>query len=166
VAGPVTDPRAGVLRAPIRRCSQNPELPVPVHRIAEDLLGLHIATADLEELSGALYPAEREIRVNITEPETPATHTPSRGRTLGVPLSWRPRRAGLLPPPGLGQVGRPGARVEANVFAAELVMPEPEVREVLAQHRDVREVAAVFGVSPLTMRWRFYSFELVDAPPA
>jgi hypothetical protein len=46
------------------------ELPVPVHRIAEDLLGLHVATGDLKDLSGALYPARREILVNVGEPET------------------------------------------------------------------------------------------------
>lgn len=54
---------------------------------------------------------------------------------------------------------------EANVFAAELVMPEPAVREVFGQQGDVNEVAAIFGVSPLAMHWRLYSFGLVDAPP-
>jgi hypothetical protein len=40
------------------------------------------------------------------------------------------------------------------------------VREVFARHGDVREVAAIFGVSPLAMHWRLYSFHLVAAPPA
>jgi IrrE N-terminal-like domain len=70
VAGAVTDPRAGVLRARCHALFADPELPVPAHRIAEDLLGLHVATADLHDLSGALYPAEREIRVNVAEPAT------------------------------------------------------------------------------------------------
>jgi hypothetical protein len=30
----------------------------------------------------------------------------------------------------------------------------------------VKEVAAIFGVSPLAMHWGLYSFELVGAPPA
>jgi hypothetical protein len=104
----------------------DPELPVPVHRIAEDLLGLHVATAGLKALSGApVFCRHQDMD------------------------SWLDR----------------ALEREANVFAAELVMPEPEVREVFARHGDATAVAAVFGVSPLAMQWRLYSFGLAGAPP-
>jgi Zn-dependent peptidase ImmA (M78 family) len=52
---------------------------------------------------------------------------------------------------------------EANVFAAELLMPEPEVRA--AWSGDVGDTARRFGVSELAMSWRLYSFGIVDHPP-
>ena len=68
---PVSDPRAGVLRQRYHRLFADPELPVPVRAIAEDLLGLRVLEAsDLQDISGALYPAEREIHVNAKEAET------------------------------------------------------------------------------------------------
>jgi Zn-dependent peptidase ImmA (M78 family) len=51
---------------------------------------------------------------------------------------------------------------EANVFAAELLMPEPAVREAWAGDADA--CAASFGVSGEAMRWRLYSFRLAGAP--
>lgn len=56
MAGPVTDPRAGVLRRRYHELFDDPELPVPVERIAEDLLGLSIEEAELD-VSGMLLPA-------------------------------------------------------------------------------------------------------------
>jgi Zn-dependent peptidase ImmA (M78 family) len=167
VAGPVTDPRAGVLRVRYHALFADPELPVPVHRIAEDLLGLHVATADLKELSGALYPAEREIRVNVSEPETRRRFTLAHelGHWVCHCLGGRDEPVFCRHQDMDSWVDRALER-EANVFAAELVMPEPEVREVFARHGDMNEVAAIFGVSPLAMHWRLYSFELVGAPPA
>jgi Zn-dependent peptidase ImmA (M78 family) len=167
VAGPVTDARAGVLRARYHVLFADPELPVPVHQIAEDLLGLHVATADLKELSGSLCLAEREIRVNVSEPETRRRFTLAHelGHWVCHCLGGRDEPVFCRHQDMDSWVDRALER-EANVFAAELVMPEPEVREVFAQHGDVREVAAIFGVSPLAMHWRLYSFELVAAPPA
>lgn len=49
---------------------------------------------------------------------------------------------------------------EANVFAAELLMPEPAVRAAA----DDPEPAARFGVSAEAIRWRLYSFGLVTRP--
>jgi Zn-dependent peptidase ImmA (M78 family) len=167
VAGPVIDPRAGVLRARYHALFADPELPVPVHQIAEDLLGLHVAAADLKELSGALYPGEREIRVNVSEPETRRRFTLAHelGHWVCHCLGGRDEPVFCRHQDMDSWVDRALER-EANVFAAELVMPEPEVREVFARHGDVREVAAIFGVSPLAMHWRLYSFQLVAAPSA
>jgi Zn-dependent peptidase ImmA (M78 family) len=166
VAGPVTDARAGVLRTRYRALFADPELPVPVHRIAEDLLGLHVGSADLKDLS-ALYPARREILVNVGEPQTRRRFTLAHelGHWVCHCLAGRDEPVSCRHQDMTSWVDRALER-EANVFAAELVMPGPEVREVFARHSDVKEVAATFGVSPLAMHWRLYSFELVGAPPA
>jgi Zn-dependent peptidase ImmA (M78 family) len=166
VAGPVTDPRAGVLRQRYHELFADPELPVPVHRIAEDLLGLRVLEAsDLQDLSGALYPAEREIHVNAKEAET------RRRFTLAHELGhWICQRLDGRAAPmfcrqqDLAASADRALEREANIFAAELVMPEPEVRAAFAQHGDVKELAEAFGVSPLAMQWRLYSFELAQSP--
>ncbi|MBD0291863.1 MAG: ImmA/IrrE family metallo-endopeptidase, partial [Thermoleophilia bacterium] len=66
----MTDARAHALRARYHELFEAPELPVPVESIAEDLLGLNVEEADLEAVSGLLYPAERQIYVNASEPKT------------------------------------------------------------------------------------------------
>jgi Zn-dependent peptidase ImmA (M78 family) len=166
VAGPVTHASAGVLRTHYHALFADPELPVPVHRIAEDLLGLHVASADLKDLSGALYPAQREISVNVGEPETRRRFTLAHelGHWVCHCLGGREEPVFCRHQDMDSWVDRALER-EANVFAAELVMPEPEVREVFGRHGDVKEAAAIFGFSPLAMHRRLYSFELVDAPP-
>jgi Zn-dependent peptidase ImmA (M78 family) len=168
VAGPVTDPRAGVLRQRYHALFADRELPVPVQRIAEDLLGLQVLEgSDLGDVSGALYPGVREIVLNAAEAETRkrftlahelghwVCHCVDRGDR---PVFCRHQDVGLSSDRALER--------EANVFAAELLMPEPELRAVFASQSGVRELAAEFGVSPLAMQWRLYSFALVDAPPA
>ena len=55
---------------------------------------------------------------------------------------------------------------EANVFGAELMMPEAAVREAWAAFRDPSEVAARFEVSALAAQWRLYSFGLIARPKA
>ena len=54
---------------------------------------------------------------------------------------------------------------EANVFGAELLMPEAAVRETWAAFADRDELASRFGVSALAAQWRLYSFGLVDDRP-
>ena len=53
---------------------------------------------------------------------------------------------------------------EANVFGAELLMPEAAVREAWAAVPDAAEVAARFEVSALAAQWRLYSFGLAERP--
>ncbi len=63
---------------------------------------------------------------------------------------------------------------EANVFAAELLMPEPAVRAAwgkvaarcLAPADAVAACAHRFGVSPTAMQWRLYAFGLVEESPS
>ena len=168
VAGAVTDPRAGVLRQRYHALFADRELPVPVHRIAEDLLGLRVLQdSDLDDVSGALYPASREIVVNAEEAEARQRFTLAHELGHWVchcvdrrdqPVFCRHRDLDLSSDRALER--------EANVFAAELLMPEPDVRAAFARGGEVKELASEFGVSPLAMQWRLYSFELIDTPPA
>jgi Zn-dependent peptidase ImmA (M78 family) len=52
---------------------------------------------------------------------------------------------------------------EANVFAAELLMPEELVRRLGGSN--TREVAATFKVSEEAMSWRLYNLGLSERPP-
>jgi Zn-dependent peptidase ImmA (M78 family) len=49
---------------------------------------------------------------------------------------------------------------EANIFAADLLMPEPAVRAVAADTK----AADRLGVSREAMRWRLYNFGLIKEP--
>ena len=53
---------------------------------------------------------------------------------------------------------------EANVFGAELLMPEAAVREAWATFPDAQGLAVRFGVSALAAQWRLYSFGLASKP--
>jgi len=49
---------------------------------------------------------------------------------------------------------------EANVFGAELLVPEAAVREAWAVFNETSVVAESFGVPSLGAQWRLYSFGL------
>jgi Zn-dependent peptidase ImmA (M78 family) len=168
VAGPVTDPRAGVLRQRYHELFADPDLPVPVLRIAEDLLGLRVLEAsDMTDISGALYPGEREIRVNAKEAETRKRFTLAHelGHWVCQCLDGQPAPMFCRQQDLAASADRALER-EANVFAAELLMPEADVRAAFARDGDVKELAEAFGVSPLAMQWRLYSFGLAESPAA
>jgi Zn-dependent peptidase ImmA (M78 family) len=55
---------------------------------------------------------------------------------------------------------------EANVFAAELLMPEPTVRAEFARAASAADLGRYFGVSEEAMAWRLYNFGLVGDRPA
>jgi Zn-dependent peptidase ImmA (M78 family) len=168
VAGAVTDPRAGVLRRRYHDLFAGPELPVPVRRIAEDLLGLKVhENSDLQDISGAIYPATPAIVVNANEADTRQRFTLAHelGHWVCHCLDGRNQQPVFCRDQDVGSSADRALEREANVFAAELVMPEPEVRAAFSKERDSRQLAGMFGVSPLAMQWRLYSFELVDAPP-
>ena len=141
-----------------------PELPVPVESIAEDLLGLAVNESENLEVSGMLLPAERKIWLNASEPETRRRFTLAHelghwvcqcleGRT--APVYCRSDEVGV------GQ-GRALER-EANVFAAELLMPGAAVR---GRHNgDVAVAGREFGVSVEAMAWRWFNLGLADDPP-
>lgn len=164
---PVNDPRAGALLAEYRSAFGGPELPVPVESIAEDYLGLKIVEDEHLGCSGMLIPARREIRLNAEE----SREYPGRRRfTIAHEIGhWVCQvQAGVEAPAFCRAVDvEPGAdrklEREANVFAAELLMPNTSVHRVF--DGDVPACAQVFDVSNLAMSWRLYSCALLaDAP--
>jgi Zn-dependent peptidase ImmA (M78 family) len=163
--GPVMDARAHELRERYHALFAAPELPVPVERIAGDLLGLLVEEGDEMGVSGLLVPAERRVLVNAAE--SPARRRFTLAHEVGhwvcqvleghaAPIYCRAEEVGV----GEGKA----LEREANVFAAELVMPKRAVREVFDGSAEA--CAETFGVSDEAMHWRLYSFELVKERPA
>ena len=136
---------------------------MPVESIAEDLLGLTIREQDLDGLSGVLYPAERLIEVNRSDIPVRKRFTIAHelGHWVCQCLEGRGREAMCRVEDLSPDVDRTLER-EANIFGAELLMPEDAVR----QHQELSDAESLFGVSRLAFQWRLYSFELGPAPPA
>ena len=167
-----TDPRAHDLRAEYLATFGGAEIPVPVESIAEDWLGLRIEEADLGDCSGILIPSERLIRVNASEAMSGDTPTRRIRFTIAHELGhWICHARGFEDAPtycrsqDLAEDADRALEREANVFGAELLMPEAAVREAWAAFGDQDEVASRFGVSVLATQWRLYSFGLVDDRP-
>jgi len=160
--GPVTDARAYALRERYHRLFGGGKLPVPVESIAEDLLGLHVEEAEID-CSGLLLPAERRVIVSVEEPESRRRFTLAHevGHWVCQVLEGHRApvycRAADVAPTADRTLER-----EANVFAAELLMPEPAVRDLFAHGADM---AATFGVSLEAMHWRLYNVGLVRERP-
>jgi Zn-dependent peptidase ImmA (M78 family) len=104
-------------------------------------LGLNVEENKLG-VSAMLLPAERRIFGNAYKPE------PRRRFTTAHELGLDGTTKALEP--------------EANVFAAELLMPERDVREKFSRSG---ELAELFAVSGEAMQWRLYSFELAHDRP-
>jgi Zn-dependent peptidase ImmA (M78 family) len=146
------------------------DLPVPIESIAGDLLGLHVEEVEGLPVSGLLLPAERLIQLHSGE----ARESPARRRftlaheiahwvchcrpdDLPAPILCRPNVVGVAS-------GDPLER-EANVFAAELLMPAEEVAAAVAAGAGPYAIAAALGVSEIALGWRLFNLGLVDAPP-
>jgi Zn-dependent peptidase ImmA (M78 family) len=170
------DPRAHALRARYLATFGGAEIPVPVESIAEDLLGLRIERSAEIDCSGMLFPAERRIVLNAAE--APRDRPPLRRYrfTIAHELGhWVCHVLGRPDPQptycravDLTEAADRTLEREANVFAAELLMPEPAVRAAwaglmtdrLEEEAAVAACAERFDVSPTAMRWRLFSFGL------
>jgi hypothetical protein len=168
-----TDPRAHELRAEYVATFRTGEIPVPVESIAEDFLGLRIEERDLGDCSGMLIPSERLIVVNAAEAVSGDTPTRRHRFTIAHELGhWichaRPDPHAAAPSYcrtlDVSHHTDRDLEREANVFGAELLMPEAAVREAWAGVPDVDEVAERFEVSALAAQWRLYSFGLAERP--
>jgi Zn-dependent peptidase ImmA (M78 family) len=164
---PVTDPRAHTLRAEYHARFHVPEFPVPVEQIAEDVLGLAVEESDEIDCSGILLPAERRIliRANESEPRKRFTLAHELGHWVCqvmegkvAPVFCRAQDVTLDP-------DAKALEREANVFAAELLMPEGGVRPAWTHTWDIGRCATRFGASTEAMHWRLFSFGLVAEPP-
>jgi Zn-dependent peptidase ImmA (M78 family) len=170
MASPVSDERADALRARYHAAFADPDLPVPVEAIAEDLLGLRVGEREDLAVSGMLLPRERQIWLNAGDvaPRRRFTLAHELGHWVCQHLEGKTapvycRSADIQPEPSV--VDKALER-EANVFAAELLMPEPKVREEFREAGSLADLAIRFGVSATAMHWRLYSFDLVAEGPA
>jgi len=120
------------------------------------------------DVSGMLLPAERRILVNAAEPEPRRRFTIA--HELGhwicqclegtaKPVYCRAEEIGVDP-------GAKALEREANIFAANLVMPTRAVRGSWAELADVDSVAAEFAVSSSAIAWRLYNVGLLAEQPA
>jgi Zn-dependent peptidase ImmA (M78 family) len=161
VPGPVRDPRADALRRRYHEFFGGEELPVPVELIAEDLLGLAIHEGSLDGLSGVLYPEERQIHVNESDSAGRRRFTIAHelGHWVCQCLDGRGETIMCRSEDVTPQADRTLER-EANVFGAELLMPEEAVRE----HATDQQAPALFRVSNVAFQWRLYSFDLGERP--
>ena len=166
-----TDPRAHHLRAEYLATFGGDEIPVPVESIAEDWLGLRIEEDDLGDCSGMLIPSRRLIVVNAAEANSGETPTRRIRFTIAHELGhWICHARGMDDAPtycrsqDLAQDADRALERKANVFGAELLMPEPAVREAWAAVPDRDRLAERFGVSALAAQWRLYSFGLSAKP--
>lgn len=144
---------------------------MPVESIAADLLGLHVEELEGLEVSGMLIAAARTIRLNAVE----ARESPGRRRfTLAHEIAhWVchcPPAAPVPPilcrPSQVGVSSGDAMEREANVFAAELLMPADEVTAGAEAGAGVAELAARFGVSDVALAWRLFNLGLAERPPA
>lgn len=159
------DPRAEALLRRHHACFPGTAVPVPVAEVAEDLLGLRVREDPALAASGMLVPSARLIVVNTSE------STLRRRFTLAHEVAhWVVHCTGGASPPILCRaVGpRPSTDArerEANVFAADLLMPEAELRAAWAPGAVLGRLAEGFGVSDEAMAWRLFNLGLVDSPP-
>ena len=138
------------MRARYHELFEAPELPVPVESIAEDLLGLRVEEAELDGVSGFLLPAERRICLNARD--VPARRRFTLAHEVGhwVCQCLEGRAAPVTA--GRGRERRRAAaralEREANVFAAELLMPEPAVRAAFARSRPLSRSSSTSPARP------------------
>ncbi len=176
VAGKYEDPRAHAVRERYLDVFGGPELPVPVESIAEDLLGLRIEQREeMGDCSGMLLPAERLILLNAAEAEHEGEPIRRHRFTIAHEIGhWvchclegrAPEQpAAMCRKVDLQQDTDRALEREANVFAAELLMPEAAVRDAWQAGPTVAGVAAQLGVSQLSAHWRLYSFGFVPDKP-
>ena len=166
------EPRAHALRERYLATFGGDEIPVPVEAIAEDLLGLRVEQSSEIPYSGMLLPAERKIVLNAAE--APRDEAPLRRFRFTIAHEvghWVCHVAGaaraepvFCRAKDISEDADRDLEREANVFAAELLMPEPAVRAAWEELGDVAACAARFDVSPTAMQWRLFGFDLTDRP--
>jgi len=178
VATTYEDPRAHAVRERYLALFGGEGLPVPVEAIAEDLLGLRVEESWDIDCSGMLLPAERRIVLNANERVGGRNDPPLRrfrftiaheiGHWVCHCLEGRAPspEPSYCRPVDLTEAADRTLEREANVFAAELLMPELAVREVWSDLGDVAACASRFDVSPTAMQWRLFNVGLTVNQPS
>jgi IrrE N-terminal-like domain len=163
VSSSYDEPRAHQLREAYHAAFGGDDLPVPVVSIAEDLLGLAVEVQEDLSVSGMLLPSERRIVVRADEPEPRRRFTIAHELGHWIcqclegtarPVYCRAEEIGVDPE-------AKALEREANIFAANPLMPEEVVR--------VKHLAGEtqqFRVSDEALAWRLYNLGLTgEAPP-
>jgi hypothetical protein len=162
MSNPYDEPRAHRLREAYHAAFGGDELPVPVESIAEDMLGLAVDVRDDLPVSGMLLPSERRILVRSDESAERRRFTIAHELGHWIcqclegemrPVYCRADEIGVDP-------GAKALEREANIFAANLLMPEPSLRGVVHD-----EAPARFGVSDEAMAWRLFNLGLSERRP-
>jgi Zn-dependent peptidase ImmA (M78 family) len=129
-------------------------------------LGLYVSEVELDGVSGMLVPAERRVYINALDvaPRRHFTLAHEIGHWICQCLEGRAaavlcRTEEVSLDPAVKALER-----EANIFAAELLMPEPAVRSTWSG--SIPACAERFGVSAEAMHWRLFNFGLVGDPPS
>jgi hypothetical protein len=174
VATTYEDPRAHAVRERYLALFGGEGLPVPVEAIADDLLGLRIEESWDIDCSGMLLPAARKIVLNAHERAGGQNDPPLRRFRFTIAHEighWvcHVVQAGRTEPvfcraKDLSEDADRALEREANVFAAELLMPEPAVRKAWDELENATACAVLFDVSPTAMQWRLYGFGLTGKP--
>ncbi|MDQ3672731.1 MAG: ImmA/IrrE family metallo-endopeptidase [Actinomycetota bacterium] len=167
------EPRAHALRERYLAAFGGDEIPVPIEAIAEDLLGLRVEQEWGMEYSGMLLPAERKIVLNAAEAPQDASPLRRFRFTIAHEVGhWvcHVLGAGRASPvfcraKDISQDADRNLEREANVFAAELLLPEPAVRGAWDELGDVATCAARFDVSPTAMHWRLFNLGAIESQP-
>jgi hypothetical protein len=175
VASTYEEPRAHAVRERYLGLFGGEGVPVPVEAIAEDLLGLRIEESWEIDCSGMLLPGERRIVLNASEAKHGDTPIHRHRFTIGHEIGhWvchcleghaPAPQPSYCRPVDLTEAADRQLEREANVFAAELLMPELAVRESWAELGDIGACAARFDVSRTAMQWRLFSFDLTNERP-
>jgi uncharacterized protein DUF955 len=167
------EPRAHALRAEYLAAFPGAEIPVQVDSIAEDLLGLRIERSWEIDCSGMLLPARRKIVLNAAELTRDVAPLRRSRFTIAHELGhWVCHAISASKPQpvfcrskDLTEDADRAVEREANVFAAELLMPETAVRAAWQEAGEIQSCADRFDVSADAMHWRLYSFDLVPTGP-
>jgi Zn-dependent peptidase ImmA (M78 family) len=171
MSGPYGDPRAGRLLERYRQTFGGELIPVPVESIAEDLLGLHVEDSYEIGYSGMLFPARRRIVLSAAHerelgPRRRFTLAHEVGHWICHCLEGERAEEVFCRPVDVTEATDRDLEREANVFAAELIMPEPLVRKEWGGHPSVVDMAWRFQVSEPAMHWRLYNIGLTADRPA
>lgn len=162
--------RAGLRARALREKHGTTELPIDVRQLAR-LEGVVVDPADLgDEVSGVLIKSEGRAVIGVNGRDAPTRQRFTIAHELGHFLLHSDRDLFVDKQfivhrrDGNSSTGQDPLEVEANQFAAELLMPADKVRDLFNRHpfdfddeTALRKLASTFGVSPMAMAVRLSS---------
>lgn len=156
------------------------DVPVDIARLTKELGVEYVEKPMGPEESGKIQRVGPGYRITVNSTEGPQRRRFTAAHELGHYLLHRDMvserghldRLFSSGSSGVGDFINPMHEVQANRFAAELLMPSERVRREAETSDDVSVLARRFGVSPAAMRVRLESLglltpvRLIEVPPA